>query len=347
MARVLVTGGAGFIGRRLTGRLLDHGFTVRRLLHRVQADEWSDRTEGAIGDLHDPTSLRRAVDGVDAVLHLAGRTLSFRKADFFRDNEEGTRNLAQACAEAKNPPTLIHVSSLAAAGPSTLTEPMDERILPRPISHYGQSKLASEIAVRNVCDRVPATILRPPGVFGPGDRYTFRLIFLAGKGVFVYAGRRTVHLSMIFVDDLCEMLVRSIEHGERLCDPSVDGPKRDQGLYFAAFEPPIEMGDFARLAGSMQGIERVRIFHVPMLVARIGTAFQELNARFQGRQTLINFDKLREAKGRFWTCVSEKARRHGLYETPRSFHERLVETIDWYCANGWLPPKRQTATVER
>ena len=147
------------------------------------------------------------------------------------------------------------------------------------------------------------------------------------------------HLSHVFVDDLCEAFVRSIDRGERLTDASVSGPRRDEGVYFTAFAEPIELGEFARLAGALQGRPKVRVVHMPMPLTILGTALQEVRARLQGWQMLINFDKLREARGRFWTCVSDKALRHGLFEAPRTFDERVAETIDWYRANGWLQLK--------
>ncbi len=336
MARVLVTGGTGFIGRCLTQRLLDREWDVRRLLHRVQADEFVPVTDGIVGSLHDLTALREAVQGVDAVVHLAGRTLGFGRREFFLDNATGTRNIAEACARRLTPPVLVHISSLAAAGPSTLTQPVDESVVPRPTSHYGKSKLAGEEAVRRVADSLPVTIVRPPGVFGPGDRHTLLMLHLARRGFFVVAGLRTIHVSLVFVDDLCEAIVRAIGRGERLCDASAEGSMRDRGVYHTAFERPLELGEYARHVARFAGAKRMRVIRVPLPLARIGTAVQELFARVQGRQTLVNFDKLREAKSRFWTCTSAKAKVHGLFDSPASFEDRLRETIHWFQATGRL-----------
>lgn len=336
MVRVLVTGGTGFIGRCLTGRLLDQGHIVRRLLRRDLEDEFSNRAESAFGSLSNTASIAAALEGVDAVINLAGRTLAFRRLDYFETNGAGVAKLAEQCARRSTPPTLIHVSSLSAAGPSRPNQPSDERAIPKPVSAYGQSKLAGEEAVRAVADRVPATIVRPPGVIGPWDRYGFRLVAVARRGVLIQAGRGLIQLSFVFVDDLCETLIRAMSQAERLVDASVAGPERDKGVYFVAFEPAIELGEFARLAGRLQGVEKVRLAHVPKPIARIGVAAQELIARIRGRQTMINLDKFREMIAGCWTCSSAKARAQGLFETPRDLEDRLKETIDWYREKGWL-----------
>ena len=81
----------------------------------------------------------------------------------------GTNNLGESCSRLENPPKLIYHSSFAAAGPTTPNNPRREEEPPAPVSEYGRSKLMGERYLRHLAERLPITVLRPPGVFGPGD----------------------------------------------------------------------------------------------------------------------------------------------------------------------------------
>ena len=118
--RVLVTGGTGFVGGHLVRRLLGDGWGLRCLVrdrHRASAGGLPGETlmEGC---LEDRASLESAAEGVDLVVHLAGAISALSAADYFRANAAGTRNLVSAVLSSAPQATLVHVSSLAAAGPS-------------------------------------------------------------------------------------------------------------------------------------------------------------------------------------------------------------------------------------
>ncbi|MEN0110196.1 MAG: NAD-dependent epimerase/dehydratase family protein, partial [Planctomycetota bacterium] len=178
MARTLVTGATGFIGVRLVERLVARGDRVACLVRPTSDTGGLEPlgVERAVGSLGDAESLVRAVggsfggEGAEVVLHVAGLTHAWRAEDFHRVNAEGTATLCRAAAGASSPPTVVLLSSLAAAGPSPDGAPHTEATKPAPISHYGRSKLAGERAARRFADRLPLSIVRPPVVFGPGDR---------------------------------------------------------------------------------------------------------------------------------------------------------------------------------
>ncbi len=177
MTHALVTGATGFIGHHLVQLLTERGQQVSCLVRRD-----SDRSgveafdpNYCVGDVTDLNSLRRAVHGIDVVYHLAGLTKSLRADELIRVNELGTRNVSLACAEMTHPPILVVASSLAAAGPAVSDRPRREIDPPRPVSVYGRSKRAGELAAREYAARVPTTIVRPPIVFGEGDKDGFNL----------------------------------------------------------------------------------------------------------------------------------------------------------------------------
>jgi nucleoside-diphosphate-sugar epimerase len=336
MARVLVTGGTGFIGRHLVRRLAERGDRVRCLVRDPQRASTSagpdaPAVEYIQGDVMVPDALDAAVSGMEVVYHLAGATLPLRRSDYLEVNAEGTHRLAEACARRENPPVFLYISSLAAAGPAKDDHALTENCPPQPVSEYGRSKLAAERYLRALADKLPITVLRPPGVFGPGDPYTFKLFRLARWGLMFVPGRRVFHLSWIGVADLVEAIILAAERGRRL-----DSTSADVGIYFVALDERPNVAELTHLLAEIAGRHRLRVFHVPVFLGRLGAHINDLRSRLTGRGYWLNSDKIREVVAGSWICDPSKAKSELGFACHTDLVSGLRAASRWYHDHGWL-----------
>jgi nucleoside-diphosphate-sugar epimerase len=336
MARVLVTGGTGFIGRHLVRRLAERGDQLRCLVRspekaRQTVGQDAPAVEYVRGDVTAPDSLAEAVAGVEVVYHLAGATLQLRKGDYQQVNAEGTRRLAEVCARQPTPPVFVYVSSLAAAGPATDDHPLTEACPPHPVSEYGRSKLAAERYLRGLAGDLPITILRPPSVFGPGDLYTLKLFRLARWGIMFVPGRQLFRLSWIDVADLVEAMILAAQHGRRLT-----ADRDDAGVYFVALDERPNVAELTQLLAEIVGRRRLRIFHVPAALGWLGVHINNLRSRLTGRAYWLNADKIREALAGSWICDPSRAKRELGFACRSDLASGLRDASRWYREQGWL-----------
>lgn len=183
--RIAVTGGTGFVGSRLLAALAEAGHEVRALTRRPLAD--AAGLTWVPGSLEDQAALARLAEGAEALIHVAG-VLRADAAGFEAGNVRGTAGVIEA-ARAQGVRRFVHVSSLAAREPQ--------------LSQYGASKARSEALVRE--SGLEFAIVRPPAVYGPGDRETLDLFRMASRGLILLPpeGR----LSLIHADDLARLLI--------------------------------------------------------------------------------------------------------------------------------------------
>jgi nucleoside-diphosphate-sugar epimerase len=272
------------------------------------------------------------VDGCELVVHVAGLVKARRASEFFRVNGEGTRSLADACAAAARPPRLVYVSSLAAAGPARPDRPRSEADPPAPVSDYGRSKLAGEMAVRAVAGRVAASIVRPPIVYGPRDHELVpALARMARAGIAVRAGLAEKRYSVLHVADLCDGILAVAGRGRPVAG---DGA---EGVYFLDDGATHGSSELARAAAAALG-RRARVVPLPEALSWAVAAAATLGAALTGRATMLSFDKMREVRQAAWTCTSERARREV------GFAPRFALADGMRDAMRWLEAQRRRVT---
>ena len=193
---VAITGATGFAGRHAVPELLRRGVRLRALVRRPEAAGLPAAVEVIKGDVNDPDAVKALLSGADAVVHLAGALAALDREGYFRVNEAGTEALAEA-ALASGIRRFVHVSSLAAREPH--------------LSFYGASKRAGEEAVARRAGALNAVIIRPPAVYGPGDRGTLPLIRALTQPIAAIPGRPDARFSLIHARDLARIVADSIE----------------------------------------------------------------------------------------------------------------------------------------
>ena len=326
-APVLVTGGTGFIGSHLVERLIETGTPVRCLVRRKSSLAYlpAGRTQLVYGDLASGEGVSEAVEGVATVFHVAGVTKASRVERYYTGNASATRNLLDAMTAARRPPSrLVHVSTLAAVGPSPDGAPLTEETEPRPLTHYGRSKLEAEQIVTSSAFARRAVIVRPPVVYGPRDTDVYLVFRSAARGVALRIGKQESYFSYVFVGDLVEMLLRAaaleLAAGK---------------IYHAANPEPASWGQFNAEVAKLAG-RKLHTVSIPPFVA-MGLAFlSEVHSRLRARPSILSREKIREASCRYWVADTSRASRELGFQCRTSLEEGIRRTLAWYKNAGWL-----------
>lgn len=214
MARILVTGAAGFIGRPLCRGLAERGHAVLGYT-RAPTAPIAGVELCAFGEIGPQTRWAGHLDGVETVVHLANRAHRPTRDKAATDEAEAAAALACAAAEA-GVRRLVHVSSVRAMGNATSPgAPFRSTDPPLPRDPYGRGKLAVERALQAAARQIglPLVILRPPLVYGPGVKANFRtLLRLAASGLPLPLAGIENRRSLIFIDNLVDLAARACVH---------------------------------------------------------------------------------------------------------------------------------------
>ena len=217
LMELLITGGNGFIGRHLVAALQQRGDSVRVLALPNEDASEMDRRGVAVfrGDVRVAQTLAAPMKGVDGVLHLAAMMDVWRPlADYRAVNVTGTENVCRAALEA-GVRRVVHMSSSSVYGVGRGRLVTEDAPL-RPFSDpYPVSKAEGDLAVQRMVKDLglPAVIVRPDQIFGPGDALHFGAMadrLIAGRGIIVGSGRNRV--PFVYVSDVVDALLLGLDH---------------------------------------------------------------------------------------------------------------------------------------
>lgn len=310
---VAVTGATGFIGRHLVAALARAGWRIRLLLRREpDVPQWRGLgLQVVAGALADEAAMSRLVEGVDAVIHVAGLIKAARREQFFSVNCEASATLARAVNRIAPQAHFMLVSSLAAREPS--------------LSDYAASKRAAETVVLDALgSRV--TVLRPPAVYGPGDRETLLFFQLARGARVPLLGGPEARLAMMHVHDLARLIVALAA-----CTPrgavlaGADG--RPEGYRWDEL-----LGTAARAVGKLEP----RFFRVPQPLLG-GVALVGDLVRAMGVASMLSSQKLRELRHADWSVSPAELVQPPGWSAQLDLDTGFADAVAWYRAAGWLP----------
>ena len=310
---ILVTGSTGFIGLRMLDYLAKQGNIIRVFLRPESVvGTLPEGVEVVRGSFSDLEALACAVRGVDRIVHLAGLTKAVDEAGYNAGNVTPVENLLDAISEHnKTLKRFLFVSSLTAAGPASEGLcGVRESDFPNPVSAYGRSKLRAETLCMERSTDIPITIVRPPAVYGPGDRDVLQVFQMLAKGVLVTAGSAAKQrFSMIYIDDLVSGIMMAAR-----ADKSVGR------IYY------ITVIGFKKLL--KVSLPKPLVYLVGLVIGSAGM--------LSGKPSLINRDKANELVQDYWVCSPEQAELDFGFNAGTSLDEGVAKTISWYYRQGWM-----------
>ena len=300
--RLAITGGTGFVGSHLIDVALAAGHEIKALTRREQPDR--DGIDWVIGDLGTRDALEWLVDEADAVIHVAGTINAPNAAGFEKGNVSGTLAML-AAATAGGLRRFVHVSSLAAREPK--------------LSHYGGSKARAEELVHS--SGLDWAIVRPPAVYGPGDRETLELFRMAKLGLMLMPPKGRV--SVIHAGDLARLLLALAAPAA----PSNILVEPDDGTPGGWTHR-----EFARALAAAVGT-RAAVVSSPGILLRLAARADQL---LRGEKAKLTADRAAYFSHRNWVVEPKRAAPPQLWRPQIPTEQGLADTASWYRAHGWL-----------
>ena len=301
--RIALTGASGFIGGHVVAHFTANGIGVVPVRRPFE-----------------PHALAEAFNGAEAVVHLAGVVSAVRERDYVTANVDGTRAVAEAARAAGIP--MIHISSLAAAGPAPPRAPRSEDDPPSPINAYGRSKLEGERVLAGISG-LRWTTLRPGVVYGRRDRALLPVFRLAARGILPLVGRPDAAYTFVHVGDL----VRAI-------GAAVDRTANGDILFVGHPQPVTTRGllEAVRMAGG----SRATMIRIPLPLTRVAALFGDVAGILSGRPALINSRRYAELASEGFVCRVDRLRDRLGIVAAIDLEKGLADAAAWYRREGWL-----------
>jgi uncharacterized protein YbjT (DUF2867 family) len=297
-----VTGGTGFVGSHLLRMALGQGYDVRALTRGWKPPE--DEIAWVDGALDRPDTLVKLCTGADAVIHIAGLINAPNRAGFEAVNVGGTAKLVDA-ARRSGVRRFVHISSLAAREPK--------------LSAYGWSKAKSERLL--AASGLDWTVIRPPAVYGPGDRETLELFKMARRGLVALPPKG--RFSVLHVEDLCRLILAVLDDPESRSETYEPDDGREGGW---------EHRHFARTLGRLYG-RRAFALSMPKPVLHVAARIDRLFRRSKAKLTP---DRVGYYCHPDWVAAAQRRPPSRLWAPQVRTPAGLKATADWYREQGWL-----------
>lgn len=325
--RVALTGATGYTGGRLVAALRARGDSVRALARGASVTPELCASGVAVveGELRDPDALRRLVEGVDGVLHVAAvyRTAGHPDGYYREINVGGTERLLEAAAQA-GVARFVHTSTVGVLG-HIERPPADETAPLAPGDIYQQTKAEAEALALSFGKKrgLAVAVVRPGAIYGPGERRLLKLFRAIARGRYAVVGSGRAFYHPVFIDDLVAGFLLALDH------PAAAGES-----FIIAGEQYISQDDLAALVARATG-GRVLPFHVPTWPLLAAAAVCEAVCVPLGLEPPIHRRRVEFwVKSRAFSIA--KAKRLLGYAPKVDLEEGIRRTAAWYRDAGWL-----------
>lgn len=321
-----VTGANGFVGSHLVDYLLEQGHEVHAIVRASSNLQWLDGKNVSLHTcgLNSAEDLKLAFQGANYIYHIAGVVKALTKDGFMKGNVEMTRNVMEAAAHISSIKRVLVTSSMAATGYAEMGSDVDENSPLRPIEPYGDSKVAQEEVAKEYADRVPSTIVRPPGVYGPRDTEIFAFFKAINNGVSAMMGFTAKEMSLIHVRDLVQGMFQAATNENSVGEVYFLGSLECYNWK--------QLGDYASKAMN----KKTWTIKIPHFVIFILGFFGQILESWFGMDVALNKDRAYRITRPSWYCNSGKAVKELGFQQTVPIEEGFKSTIDWYKEKGWL-----------
>jgi nucleoside-diphosphate-sugar epimerase len=302
---IALTGATGFIGSIIARQLADIGWQIRALTRRTSNRSRLQGVEAhwVAGALEDGESLCRLVRGADAVVHCAGAVRGANQTHFKRLNVDSVARLVHAAIKQHPLPRFLYISSLAAREPH--------------LSHYAASKRQAEAVLKKTAGKMLWVVLRPPAVYGPGDREILPLFQWMVRGIAPVLSSGNARFSLLYVEDLAEA-VQQVVSSEQLTEKVFELHDGHPDGY--SWQDLID-------AVAHLYARKVRCLHVPVGILHSLARLNLMAAHVFGYAPMLTPGKIRELRHPNWVCENEKLTREIGWVPRVTLEEGLRRTL--------------------
>lgn len=333
--KILITGASGFIGGFLVNEALKRNYEVWAGI-RIGSNKSNLLGKGVNfiylpykneQELADCIKRHSEIWGRwDYVIHNAGVTKTRKKHQFCEVNAENTKRLLKALSKYAAPKKFIFMSSLSSYGSKDEKQytPIKIDDKQNPNTEYGKSKLKAENYVRYQSD-IPYIILKPTGVYGPGEKDYFNEIKSISSGIDCSIGYKTQQLTFIYVKDLA-----------RVCFDAIENENIKNREYLISDGNVYTDREFAAYIQELIGRKKMLHLRLPGFIVYIACLVSELASHLFKFDTMFNTDKYKILKQRNWKCDITPIREDLGFVPQYTLKEGLKESIIWYKNKKWL-----------
>lgn len=326
----LVTGATGFTGGYLARKLLERGYSVRALVRNKEAVKARDLAAAGIelieGDVGDAVAINQAAEDMTHIFHIAAlfRGANHPDSDYYRINRDSVAHIL-AAANTHGIRRIVHCSTCGVHG-DVAEIPANEETAFNPGDVYQRSKLAGEdVARQAMADGAPVSVVRPTGIYGPGDERFLKLFRTIENGTFRMFGSGDIAYHMTYIDDMVQGLMLAGEH------PAAIGE-----VFLIGDDSYTTLNRLVEKVATTLGVKPPKL-KLPVAPLMAAATLCEFACKSMGidpplhRRRVAFFTKAR-------AFSVDKAKRLIGFQPRVPLEVGLARTADWYRSMGYLQP---------